>query len=194
MIKGLMASVFFGLGVTLPVAALDEAVSGLLVTFFGLMATAILAAMPLLIGNVLSSAWTVSKLISLKTELDALINKMTQVLLTVMVGSVLVIVHRIGLPSIDETVLEAVLPAGWETSWAINLPQKLVQGLVAVCVGFCFDHITVIVHAFKKVLKARYELALADSRRRTRTQAPTEMETREQFSTPEGFGARVPKS
>ncbi|MBN9674662.1 hypothetical protein [Salipiger bermudensis] len=189
----LISSVFFALGAMLPVASFTDGVASVLVTFFGLMATAILAALSLLVGNVLSSAWTVSKLRELKSELDSLITKMTRTLAVLVIGALCVIVYQLGLPKIDFNIFPAWLPVASLPSWSAELPQRLVQGLVSLCLGLCADHIVVVSRAFKKVLDARYELALADSVRRTERAAPKSEDIATGFATPKDFGARIPR-
>ncbi|RAP39461.1 hypothetical protein BYZ73_20400 [Rhodovulum viride] len=190
----LVPSVFFVIGAALPVASITDGVASVLVTFFGLMATAILAALSLLVGNVLSSAWTVSKLIALKAELDLLISKMTRTLGVLIAGSICVIVHRIGVPPINFSHLPDWIYAEWISGWATDIPTRLIQGLIVLSLGVCADQITLVSKAFSKVLTARYELALADSRRRTEQAAPTNASLELGFRTPKDFGARIPRA
>ncbi|MGS4945182.1 hypothetical protein ACVDG3_06860 [Meridianimarinicoccus sp. RP-17] len=176
----------------LPLTAISDGVASLIVTFFGLLATAILAALSLLVGNVLSSAWTVSKLISLKAELDRLVARMTKTLFILVLGSVIVIVHRSEVLAFDASILPLWLPSTWPLTWVAEGPQRVVQGLVVLSLGLCIDHVPHVSRAIKRVLSARYELALADSRRRTIANAPTPEVLKASFPTPKEFGAKVP--
>ena len=188
-----LAAVFFAVGFALPTTLVTDAVASLLMTFFGLMSAAVLAALSLLVGNVMSSALTVAKLIALKAELDALVSRLAAMLAVLVIGSFLVVILNIGLPGLPYDLIARLPEVEWLRDIASGAPQKSLQGGVMVCLGYAADRVTSVSQAFRKVLQAQFELALADSRKRVEKSAPDRETIRATFPTSDTFGERVPR-
>lgn len=183
---------------------LGSGIASLVITFFGLLATAILPALSLLVANTLAPGLSVAQTQNLHQKLERLINRLVEILGMLLVGALGVIIHQIGLPEL--TTLNAHvwyselfmwLPALFEplkdciSLLVQELPARAVQALIFVCVCLCLDRTRIVPSAFRQVLKASYELAVTDSQKRLLVAAPSAEQIRTDFQTSPNFGTSV---
>jgi len=184
----------FTVGLLIPARSIDDGLAALLVTFFGLVAAGTIPAMSLLSGSVMSPTRSVARLITLKASLDTLLRQLSGMLYASILGAVAVIVLVFGVPSLPIGWLPVPDYLSWLMVFAADFPERALQALVLLALFVAGDRIRVIKLTFKMALKARFELALEEARRRTDENAPSAEDVSEAFSTPPGFGAKVPFS
>lgn len=181
----LVATVGFAAGLMIPVGVLTSTASALIVTFFGLVAAGIFPAVSLLVANTLSGGQSVANLLKLKHELDVIVDRMLHLLAILGLGAVAIIIIELdvslALPSIGSIDLPVAVA---------ELPERILQAIAFGALVAVADRTRLIFSAFKLVMKARYELALSDSRKRLAQSSPSRQDIASSFRTPENFGAR----
>lgn len=180
------ALILLGVMFFLPTDLLSEESAVLIVTFFGLVAAGLLPAMSLVVGDTLTGARSVAKLLTLKQDIDDLLRQMLRLLAILMVGAIVTVLKLLEWPAFPDVIRGMQVP-----DWADEVPARVVQAAIFVCVLLSLNRTRVIAVAFKTVLNARFEMALADSRQRLEEKTPSSDDVASTFKTPEGFGAKV---
>ena len=196
------AFALFLVGLSFDGDTLSDAVAGLVVTFFGLLAAAILTALSLLVANTISPGLSVSKTQELNNKLVSLVGKLVTVLGLLLMGATAAIIHRIGLPDLGKPTSwvwyfnmmnlhpNIAFAFEWVSECVNELPSRSAQSLVFVAFVLCLDRMRIVPTAFRRVLNASYNLAITDSQRRLKLAAPTDDDLRSAFPTPPNHGER----
>lgn len=182
----------FWVGLIVPAGVIDSGLAALLVTFFGLLAAGIIPAMSLLVGGVLSPSRSVARVISLKGDLDLLLQRLAGTLATIIVGALTVMLVSTGqftltIPHETLAPIPSIVREGLST-----LPNRLLQASSFLCLFLSLDRLRVVNEAFKAALNARFELTLEEAQRELRDRAPTAADVASAFPTQSGFGSRAP--
>lgn len=199
-----LASFLLLVGVQFGTGLLDGAGASIVVTFFGLLAAAILPALSLLAANTIAPGFSVAKVKALKSKLDALISQLVDVLWMLLIAGLAVIFLQFDLPTIGQksgwswiSKLEAMVPARfvWLPDYVATilneLPERALQAIAFTCFMLCLDRMRVVPAAFRQVLNASFELAITDSKKRLEMAAPRREEVETAFPTSSSFGERV---
>ncbi len=174
-------------GAILPAGVLDDALSGMLVTFFGLLSAGLIPAMSLLVSMSYPASYSVARIRSLDDQVGVVLERMKATLAMYVAGTVLVLVSQVGLP-----VWTFSVPLSDGKSLTVeDCLGRLLAGAILACLFVSLDRLRLYVVAFRQVRQLRLDLAVEEARGRLKSQAPDAAAVRNLFPTGPNHGAKV---